>query len=65
VEAQHPDDFTMHLLGLATGPVCGAIHRLRGSLRNPPKNVGEYLDVLERQSLPQTVARLRELKELI
>lgn len=40
------------------------IHRARMSLNNPPKSIHEYLDSLERQSLPNTVALLREKMNL-
>ena len=65
IEAQHPDDFVSRLLDLAPGVVCGAVKRQRGSLKNPPKTVEEFLDILARQSLPQTVARLATFAELI
>jgi hypothetical protein len=65
VEAQHPDDFIVHLLDLEPVTVCGAVKRQRESLRNPPKSALELLATLERHGLPQTVARLRGLLDLI
>lgn len=65
IEPQHPDDFIEHLLDLSTATVCRAAKRHRQSLRNPPKNVDEYLDTLERQQLPKTVQVLREFEALI
>ena len=59
IEAQHPDDFILDLLNLAPGLVVEAAENHRGSLKNPPKTIGEYLDSLERQRLTQTVAELR------
>ena len=49
LEAQHPDEFTAHLLDLAPGVVIGAAQRHRQSLKNPAKTVGEYLEMLERE----------------
>jgi len=65
VEAQHPDEFVHYLIDLSPGPVCRAVKAHRASLKNPPKSVGEYLDTLSRQSLPETVSALREFTELI
>jgi len=59
VEAQHPDEFIAHLIDLNQARVCAAAEEHRGSLRNPPKTVNEYLDTLLRQGLPQTVALLQ------
>jgi hypothetical protein len=60
LDAQHPDEFILHLLDLAPGTVVAAADTHRQSLRNPPKTVQEYLDTLERQGLTQTVSVLRE-----
>ncbi len=65
IEAQHPDEFIMHLLDLAPHVVCGAARRQRESLRNPSKTVDEYLAALQRQSLAQTVVALRGYADLI
>ena len=65
IDAQHPDEFIMHLLNLAAPVVCAAAKRQRQNLKNPPKTVEEYLAALERQGLAQTVAGLRPFAELI
>lgn len=65
VEAQHPDDFISQFLDIASGIVCGAIKRLRSSLRNPPIDAERYLEILAKQSLPKTVSKLREFVSLI
>jgi predicted nucleic acid-binding protein len=65
IEAQHPDEFIMHLLDLAPQVVCAAVKRQRQNLKNPPKTVGELLDVLAQQSLPETVSTLRAFSELL
>ena len=60
IEAQHPDEFILHLLDLTPGAVVAAAENHRQSLKNPPKTVSEYLEMLERQGLTQTVSVLRE-----
>ncbi len=65
VEAQHPDDFIMHLLDLAPNLVCSAAKKQRESLKKPPLTVEQYLESLERQGLAQTVAALRRFADLI
>lgn len=60
IEAQHPDEFVLHLLDLAPGAVLGAAAGHRTSLKNPPKSAIEYLETLERQQLTQSASALRE-----
>jgi hypothetical protein len=60
LEAQHPDEFILHLLDLAPGAVLAAAQDHRRSLKNPPKSADEYLETLERQGLTQTASVLRE-----
>lgn len=65
IEAQHPDDFLTSLIVFAPNVICTAARRHRGSLKNPPLAVEEYLASLERQGLVQTVSNLRKFAELI
>ena len=65
IEAQHPDEFIMHLLDLAPNIVCAAVKRQRQNLKNPPRSVGELLETFELQSLAQTVAFLRDYSDLL
>lgn len=65
IEAQHPDDFIIHLFEIAPETVCAAVKKQRESLRNPPKTADELLAIFESQGLVQTVARLRELIDLL
>jgi predicted nucleic acid-binding protein len=60
IEAQHPDEFIANLLDEAPGAVCNAIRTLRTNLKKPTVDTEKYLNILERQSLPQTVNKLRE-----
>lgn len=59
VDALHPDPFIAQWLDVAPMQVCAAAEAQRHSLRNPPKSVDEFLAILLRQGLPETVARLR------
>lgn len=65
LEAQHPDDFLTFQLDLAPNIVCAAAKRHRASLKNPPKDVDEYLATLEAQGLVQAVSGLKRFAELI
>ena len=60
IEAQHPDVFVARLFDLDAPAVCAAARRQRQSLKNPPKTVDEFFEILARQRLPQTVAKLQK-----
>jgi hypothetical protein len=60
IEAQHPDEFILHLLNVASGLVIEAAENHRKSLKNPPKTKEEYIACLELQGLVRTAAALRE-----
>jgi hypothetical protein len=59
IEAQHPDEFVLHLLDLSPATVVAAARDHQDSLRNPPKTTDEYLKALEAQGLTETVSVLR------
>jgi hypothetical protein len=61
IEAQTPDEFILHLIGLYADEVLQAAETHRGSLRNPPKTREEYLRTLERQGLIESVTALRAI----
>jgi predicted nucleic acid-binding protein len=65
IAAYHPDEFLVHLMGLAPGIVCASLKRQRESLRNPTQTVAELLTTLERQGLIETVVKLREFENLL
>jgi predicted nucleic acid-binding protein len=65
IEAIHPDDFLYSQIGLSSAAVCSAAKACRERLKSPPKSVDEYLQILESQELPQTVAALRYFRDLI
>jgi len=60
IEAQHPDEFILHLLDMSPSAVCGAADRHREALKRPPKTLEEYLDKLAATGLTQTATVLRE-----
>lgn len=59
LESIHPDDFLHSQLDLDLARVLEAVRICRIRLKNPPKSVVDYLDVLEAQRLPKTVSDLR------
>lgn len=61
IDAQHPDEFVMHLLDLAPGVVCATVAEQASALKTPRRTVPELLDILRGNGLVQSVARLREL----
>ena len=60
VEAQHPDEFILHLLDLQPAVICQAAEQVRSRLKNPPNTPDEYLETLLRQGLPQSTTTMRE-----
>ncbi|OGT41784.1 MAG: PIN domain-containing protein [Gammaproteobacteria bacterium RIFCSPHIGHO2_12_FULL_37_34] len=65
IEAQHPDEFLMNLIGLSSETVCLAVNRHRASLKSPPKTLEEYFSTLEKQSLSNAVQKLKEFSDLL
>jgi hypothetical protein len=65
MEAQHPDEFIQHQFGLDTAAVVTAAQRIRARLKKQPYSAEEYLRRLEAQSLPKTVAGLRQFVTVI
>lgn len=59
VEPIHPDDFIRYQIDLKAAAVVIAAGNCCRRLQKPSKTGGEYLDTLEKQGLPKTVAALR------
>ena len=59
IDAVHPDDFILELFQSSKEAVFTAVKRHRLSLKNPSKTIDEYLDILAKQQIPQTVLVLR------
>lgn len=65
IEPIHPDDFIHYQLDLKPAAVVTAAGRCRQRLRNPPKSAADYLDTLEKQGLPKSVAALRPYSQVL
>lgn len=65
IEAQHPDEFVRDVFDLSESASLGAVRDIRARLKKPPLSPEEYLDVLARQGLPETVAYFRQRIDLI
>lgn len=65
IEAQHPDEFIIHLIDLAPVAICDAARRQRMNLKNPPQSVDALLAAYEQQGLVQTVAELRLYRDFL
>lgn len=65
IEAHHPDDFIVDLFDLTPEEVVRAAAEQRRSLRNPPKTVDEFTDLLLKQGLTQTVDKLRGFRWML
>ena len=60
IEAVSPDEFAVRLIHDEPHHFLQAIRDHRLSLKKPSKTVDEYLETLEKQGLPKTVAFLRK-----
>ncbi len=65
IESQHPDEFIMDLWDLDQAAVLAAAQRQRRTLRMPPMDVQQYLDMLLRQGIPQTVKALASYESVL
>lgn len=65
IDAIHPDEFIYYQLDMAPAICCTAIQAQRRALKNPPIDVEAFLAILQRQQLPQTVAKLRDYTEFL
>lgn len=58
IEAQHPDEFIQGLFDFDQAAVVQAAKQQRATLKHPPMCADQYLEVLLRQGLVQTVSAL-------
>jgi len=65
LEAQHPDVFVENLFDLDPAAVVAAAQRQRQQLKHPIVDVEQYLDVLLRQGLTQTVKGLAAFRGVL
>jgi predicted nucleic acid-binding protein len=61
IEAIHPDKFIVSLIDADAEKVCLAAERQRLSLKNPPKNRDEFLQILRQQNLTESCEKLEKL----
>ncbi len=60
IEAQHPDIFIADLIDIYPMKVATAAETCRKRLKNPPKSINEYLEILLKQGLTVTTSLLRQ-----
>lgn len=65
IEPQHPDEFVIDLWDLNQAAVLKAVQLHRHSLKMPAMSADEYLNMLLRQGIPQTVKALRPYQMLL
>ena len=56
IEAQHPDLFIADLIDLYPMKIVSAAEICRRRLKNPPKSIDEYLEILLKQGLTVTTS---------
>lgn len=62
IEALHPDQFLLNLIQSNPAETMAALEKCRQRLKNPPKSWPEYLDMLKRQGLLESVTLLGTLQ---
>ena len=65
IEAQHPDEFLLHLLSLDPIKVLSVLKSMRQRLKNPPKKARAFLDTLRNQNIPLFVSDIEGSISLI
>lgn len=65
IEAVHPDTFVVQQFDLHEARILKVARDHRASLRNPPKNVSDYLETLASNGLVITTERLREFSDAL
>ncbi|CAK0740358.1 PIN domain-containing protein [Gammaproteobacteria bacterium] len=65
IDVIHPDDFIYYQIDLAPALCCQALRDQRLALKRPSLSVDEFLSVLLKQQLPQTISKLREFIEFL
>ncbi len=65
IDVLHPDDFIYYQIDMAPAICCSAIKKQRTVLKSPPIEVDEFLAILQKQQLPQSVSKLREFFDFL
>ena len=61
--AQLPDDFLSNQFSLEPGLFCNAVRKVRARLKNPMLSTNQYLNILTKQGLINTVSLLRSYSQ--
>lgn len=65
IDVLHPDDFIYYQIDMAPAVCCQAIREQRLALKNPKLEIEDFLTVLQKQQLPQTVSILKSFSEFL
>jgi predicted nucleic acid-binding protein len=65
IDLLHPDDFIYYQIDMAPSLCCSAIKNQRLALNKPTIDVDDFLSILQKQELPQTVSKLREFSDFL
>lgn len=65
IDVLHPDDFIFYQIDIAPSLCCSAIKKQRMALKNPKIGVDEFLAILQKQQLPQSVSKLKEFSDFL
>lgn len=65
IDVLHPDDFIYYQIDMAPAVCCEVLRRQRLALKNPPFSIADFLASLQKQQLPQTVAKLRAFEKFL
>jgi predicted nucleic acid-binding protein len=65
IDVLHPDDFIYYQIDMAPAICCLAIKNQRMALRNPEVEIDDFLMILQKQQLPQSVSKLKEYSEFL
>ncbi len=61
IKAQHPDEFILYLIDINSDLVCQAVKNQLNTLKKPPINLDELLEILIKQQIPKSVSVLQKL----
>lgn len=65
IDVIHPDEFVYYQIDMAPAISCQAIKAQRLALKSPKVTTEEFLAILQKQQLPQTVSKLRDYAEFL
>jgi len=65
IHAEHPDQFISNLFDFSSAEVASKVKVIRARLKNPAVTVEDLLDTYLQSGLPETVADLSSMKDLL